>query len=180
MPGPTFPFDFRPDSGFSVSTGNFTVPADVYVQASCVSSTTALVVDGTTILLGMDAPDVDAEGSWNINSGETSLHTNTTGQSQEITVMIENTNGTGIIKVDDGAGDYTIFDTGVEGLLTYTFFLPDSATIDADHVSGNPYTGEFTISGKTIQAREISSHIFWAPTGTTINGGRKAIAEYNE
>ena len=133
MPGPTFPFDHRPDSGFSVSTGNFTVPADVYVQASCVSSTTALVVDGTTILLGMDAPDVDAEGSWNINSGETSLHTNTTGQSKEITVMIQNTTGTRIITVDNGAGDYTFFDTGAATLLTSPSSLPSPATTAAHH-----------------------------------------------
>ena len=184
MPGPTFPFDFNPDSaggGLVASTGNYTVPASTYARVTAIASTDSLTVDGTTVM-GADIGSVNSSGTFD-GTGEDTLYTNSTGRMVEIEVYGEQQGGgtSAAFRMDDGNCEVELFELSSGTVSARAkVLLADGGTIDKLTTGGTTLIGTWQISGFSRGNQPNAPQVFWAPTGTTVNGANKVISEYAE
>ena len=195
---PTFSYDFNPESQ-TVSTGNYTVAANKYVQCSAVASGTALVVGGTTIMLAHDEFITDNGGGTG-TTGAVTTYTNSNSYSVIASVGIRVTGGTYTnfrVELDDGSREGVIADFnaqyGSSSSLSSSTGSSLSQGMNMSSVVVGPGQGLLLVPiggggspafeyayAATANSGSPPSITFFAPTGQTINGGRKIISVFPE
>lgn len=190
----TFSFDNNPESQ-TVSTGNYTVPANKYAQVTAYQTDVALIVGGTTIMPALDGFIADEDSGSGTTGNAVSYQNNntfpvvataafnvTSGQYTNITIQLDKGSEEILVYSFEGDGgntgvalDTTAGGGGASGIV----MAPGDRIIFATIGGSSTPIYEYGVNAYSPYATPAVMQ-FYAPTGQTVNGANKVISVYPE